>query len=424
MIALFFLLLFFIISVPIFAALGGAALMSTAFFSNIPLIVIPQRMLYSVDSSTLMAGPFFALSGILISRGNLAYRLTDFFKTMFCFLPGGLAIAAAVATAVFGALSGSAVACMMAMGSIMIPALVNAGYNKGFSVGLLTTVTTTDVLIPPSVPMIVYCVVADLSVARLFMAGFVPGFFIILFVCVYSYIYAVKMHYPTESFSWSRLWLSFKRCVFALLFPVVVLGSIYGGICTATEASAVSVFYAFFVEYFIYKSYPIRELKSILITTSLLVGAIFIIIAMGSVLASYWTLEQVPALLAQYISRVIHDRWIFILLVNIFLLIVGGTMDEISAILILVPLFSIAIEQYAISPYHFAIIFLANMNIGLITPPVALSLTTAAAITKLPMMTIFRYCLPFLLIFLLCVLSFSYWGNLILWPVEMLMGPE
>ncbi|MHA1687694.1 MAG: TRAP transporter large permease, partial [Candidatus Heimdallarchaeaceae archaeon] len=409
--ATLFLLFFLVLSTPVFVAIGTAAILSTIFFSDIPLIMVSQRMFYSVDSVILMAGPFFTLSGIIITRGRLAKQLVEFFKALFCFIPGGLAIATVVTCAAFGAITGSAVASMMAIGSIMIPVLKNAGYEESFSAGFIAPSSTLGVLIPPSVPMIVYCAVADLSVGRLFAAGFAPGLLITFLLSISILILAVKKDFPTEPFSFRRVWRTFIGSLWAISFPILVLGVIYTGICTPTEASAIAVFYAFFIEYVIYKSFPIKELKSILIDTSLLVGAIFIIIASASVLASYWTLEQIPEMLAQKVTSFITQPWVFILTVNILLLIVGCLMDEISAILILVPLLSVLLEKYGINPYHFAIIFLINMNIGFVTPPVGLNLLTAAIITDIPLMKIARKSIYFLFVLLIGLIIVSYWES-------------
>jgi C4-dicarboxylate transporter DctM subunit len=381
-------------------------------------------MFYSVDSIILMAGPFFTLSGIIITRGRLATQLVDFFKAVFCFIPGGLGIAAVFTCAAFGAITGSAVAAMMAVGSIMIPALINAGDEDGYAAGLVASSSTLGVLIPPSVPMIVYCSVADLSVGRLFAAGFAPGLLITFLLALYIYFSALKKGSQTEPFSFKRALISFRKNLWALSFPFVVLGSIYAGICTPTESAAIAVFYAFFIEYVINHSFSIRELKQILIDTGLLVGAIFIIIASASVLASYWTLEQIPYQVAEYVTDLIQSKWVFILLVNFLLLVIGCLMDEISAILILVPLLSVLIEKYSINPYHFAIIFVVNMNIGFITPPVGLNLLTAGIMTGIPVMKIARHALAFLIVLLLGLLIISYWESFILWPVHLLMGME
>jgi C4-dicarboxylate transporter DctM subunit len=418
------LLLFIILftSAPIFVAIGGTALISTTLFSNIPSIMIPQRMLYSIDSITLMAGPFFALSGMIITRGKLASKLVEFFKALFSPVPGGLAVASVMSCAAFGAITGSAVAALMAIGSIMIPALVKAGYEEGFSASLLTTASTLAVLIPPSVPMIVYCAVADLSVARLFASGIVPGIFISMLLSSYVIFYAIRRRFPTESFSFQGFLKTFKGCIWAISFPIVVLGTIYTGICTPTESSAIAVFYSFFIEYFIYKSFSIKELKGILIDTSMLVGAIFIIISVASVLASYWTLEQIPEMIAQRVTELIQQRWLFLIVVNLLLIIAGCLLDEISAILILVPLLSVLIGKFEIDPYHFAIIFVVNMNIGFVTPPVGLCLTTAAILTNIPIMKIVKAAIPVLLVLLLGLCVITFWESLTLLPVNLLMG--
>lgn len=383
--------------------------------------MVPQRMFYSLDSVPLMAGPFFVLAGAIMVKGKTAEYLIGFVKEIVCFIPGGLGVAAVVACGIFGAISGSANAALIAIGTILVPAIKETYKDDYLSVGLITVSSTVAIIIPPSIPMIIYAALAELSIGRLFLGGFGPGVLIVILLSIYAYIYGVKKNLPTTQISRFKIWTSFKKATWALSLPVIVLGSIYTGVATPTEAAVISVFYSLFIEICIYREMKLKDLKNILIDSAFFCGAIFIIVASASAMASYLIVEQIPLQIAQAVFQVIKSKFLFLLFVNVFLLIIGCLMDIISATLIFVPLFMKFAEIYQINPYHFALIFLVNMDIGYYTPPVGLNIFVASMLFKMPVMKVVKYGFPAFLVMLVALALVTYFPDVTLYLIRLLM---
>ena len=400
---------FLLLGVPIAVILGLTTMISIMFFSNTPLHIITQQLFNALDKFVLLAIPFFILAGAIMTRGGIARKLIAFVNAMVGWFPGGLAMAGILACIFFAAISGSSPATVVAIGSIMIPALIKAGYGEKFSLGLITVSGSLGIVIPPSIPMILYCLVMNVSVAELFMAGIIPGLFIGLALMVYTYFIARKNNWRIETqASLSELVRTFREGIWALLLPFIVLGGIYTGVFTPTEAAAVSVIYALLVEMFIYKEFGWGDITKICQDAAVLSACLLFILSTAMTFIWLLTAEQIPHQLADIIIQHIHSPWMFLLTVNILFLILGCFMDDVSAMLILAPLFLETLNRYGIDLVHFGIIMVLNIQMGMLTPPFGLNLFVASGITKQPIIKIAMGVVPFLFIMLACLMLVTY----------------
>lgn len=398
-----------LLGVPIAVILGVSTMISLVFFSSTPLHIITQQLFNALDKFVLLAIPFFILAGAIMTRGGIAKKLIAFVNALVGWFPGGLAMAGILACIFFAAISGSSPATVVAIGSIMIPALIKAGYGEKFSLGLITVSGSLGIVIPPSIPMILYCLVMNVSVAELFMAGVVPGLLIGLALMVYTYVIAKKNNWRIETkASLSELVRTAREGIWALALPFVVLGGIYTGVFTPTEAAAVSVVYALLVELFIYKEFGWSDITEICQDAAILSACLLFILSCAMTFIWLLTAEQIPHQLADIIIQHIHSPWMFLLTVNILFLILGCFMDDVSAMLILAPLFLETLNRYGIDLVHFGIVMVLNIQMGMLTPPFGLNLFVASGITKQPIMKIAAGVMPFLLIMLICLMLVTY----------------
>ncbi len=403
----FALLLF--LGVPIAVILGITTLVSLVFFSSTPLTIITQQLFNALDQFVLLAIPFFILAGAVMTRGGIARRLIAFVNALVGWFPGGLAMAGILACIFFAAISGSSPATVVAIGSIMIPALVKAGYGEKFSLGLITVSGSLGIVIPPSIPMILYCLVMNVSVAEIFMAGVMPGLLIGFCLMVYTFFVAKKKNWRIEQkASLSLLIQTGKDGIWALLLPFIVLGGIYSGVFTPTEAAAVSVVYALFVEMVIYREFGLKDLTGVCQEAAILSACLLFILSCAMTFIWLLTAEQVPHQLADIIILYIDSPWMFLLTVNILFLILGCFMDDVSAMLVLAPLFLETLNRYGIDLVHFGIVMVLNIQMGMLTPPFGLNLFVASGITKEPIIKIARGVAPFLVIMLACLMLVTY----------------
>ena len=397
------------LGVPIAVILGATTLVSLVLFSSTPLTIITQQLFNALDQFVLLAIPFFILAGAVMTRGGIARRLVAFVNAMVGWFPGGLAMAGILACIFFAAISGSSPATVVAIGSIMIPALVKAGYGEKFSLGLITVSGSLGIVIPPSIPMILYCLVMNVSVSEIFMAGVMPGLLIGFALMVYTFFVAKKHNWRiAQKASLSRLIQTGKEGVWALALPFIVLGGIYSGVFTPTEAAAVSVVYALFVEMVIYKEFGPGDLTAVCQEAAVLSACLLFILSCAMTFIWLLTAEQVPHQLADIIFRYIDSPWMFLLTVNILFLILGCFMDDVSAMLILAPLFLETLNRYGIDLVHFGIVMVLNIQMGMLTPPFGLNLFVASGITKQPIIKIARGVAPFLVIMLACLMLVTY----------------
>ena len=397
------------LGVPIAVILGITTLVCLVFFTSTPLHIITQQLFNALDKFVLLAIPFFILAGAIMTRGGIARKLVAFVNALVGWFPGGLAMAGILACIFFAAISGSSPATVVAIGSIMIPALIKAGYGEKFSLGLITVSGSLGIVIPPSIPMILYCLVMNVSVTEIFMAGILPGLLIGFALMVYTFFIAKKHNWRVETqMSLSDIVRTAKEGIWALILPFIVLGGIYSGVFTPTEAAAVSVVYALFIEIFIYKEFKIRDITGVCREAAVLSACLLFILSTAMTFIWLLTAEQIPHQLADIIIEHINSPWMFLLTVNILFLVLGCFMDDVSAMLILAPIFLETLNRYGIDLVHFGIVMVLNIQMGMLTPPFGLNLFVASGITKAPLIKIARGVVPFLGIMLICLMLVTY----------------
>ncbi len=400
---------FLVTGTPIAIALAATVLVALVLFTQVPLLVVVQQMFNSADSFALMAIPLFVLSGNIMTAGGLSKKLirvaTDFFGP----LPGGLAIAATASCAFFAAISGSSPATVAAIGSIMIPALMRAKYDEKFSVGIVTAAGSLGILIPPSIPMVVYCLATGEPIGRLFLAGVVPGVVLAAIFAVQCYVAGKRQKFErAKRPSLREMGLSLKDGGWGLAMPLIVLGGIYAGVFTPTEAAAVAVIYAAFVGTVIYKDIKLRDYPRIITDSAAVAAMIMFIITAASAFSWFLTSQQIPQNVATWMGGTFTQPWMFLLAVNVLLLVVGCIMEPNSAILVLAPLFFPVVQRLGIDPIHFGIVVIVNLELGMLTPPLGLNLFVASGMTKLPLDRVVRAAVPFMVSMLVYLIVVTY----------------
>ncbi|MGQ7959918.1 C4-dicarboxylate TRAP transporter large permease protein DctM [Pseudomonas sp. SP16.1] len=407
---LFFLLfLLMFIGVPIAASLGLAGSVTIMLFSPDSVRSLAIKLFETSEHYTLLAIPFFLLSGAFMTTGGVAKRLIDFANACVGHIRGGLAIGAVLACMLFAALSGSSPATVAAVGSIAIAGMVRSGYPQAFGAGIVCNAGTLGILIPPSIVMVVYAAATEQSVGKLFMAGVIPGVMLGVALMVAIYIVARVKKLPALPRASLREWLrSAREAIWGLLLMVIILGGIYSGMFTPTEAAAVAAVYAGFVALFVYKDLRVRECPKVLLESGKLTIMLMFIIANAMLFAHVLTTEQIPQQITAWVVELGLQPWQFLLVVNIVLLIAGAFMEPSAIILILAPiLFPIAV-QLGIDPIHLGIIMVVNMEIGLITPPVGLNLFVTSAVTGMPLTSVIRAALPWLMMLIGFLMVITY----------------
>ena len=424
-IATLFILLFalMLFGVPVAVALGATTLLTSFFFTDMDLMGIPSKIFDGLNKYTLMAIPMFILAGALLSRGSSATRIIEFAKTLVGHLPGGLPIAAILASIIFAAVSGSSPATVAAIGSVMYGAIKQAGYNEQFAIGTIATSGTLGILIPPSIVFIVYGVTADESIGKLFMAGVIPGLMIGAMMMIATYFLAKKSGYVGgKRASFKEQFIAFKNAFWALMIIVIVIGGIYGGIFTPTEAGAFSVMYAFFISVYVYKDTKYKDLYKIILDSAQTSSMIFFIIANAMLFAHFLTDEQIPQHITQMILEANVGPLMFLLIVNILLLFMGQFMEPSSVVMITVPLLLPIGVALGIDPIHLGVIMVVNMEIGMITPPVGLNLFVASGITGLSLKEVIVASLPMTGILLIGLMLVTYIPVISLWLPNLMFG--
>lgn len=392
--------------VPIAFSMGLACIVVALFSPSLTLTFIGQGLVTATDSFALMAIPFFVLAGDLMGKGGISRRLFDFINVFVGRIYGGTAIAAVITCMFFAAISGSGPATVAAVGGMMIPMMIKEGYDRRFTTTLLATAGALGIIIPPSIPLVLFGIGSGTSIGDLFKGGMIPGIFIGICLCIYVYLHSKKMGYRgnQEPFSFGRLWSSFKEAIWAILVPVIILGGIYGGIFTPTEAAVVAVFYSLFVSMFVYKEVKVSDLFPILRDAAGSAATILIVIGTATTFGTIMSLERVPEAIAAGMLAISSNPIIITLLIIVLLLIVGMFMDTSAAVVIFTPiLFPIAMKV-GIDPVHFGIIMIVSLAIGFITPPVGVNLFVAMNIAKTTMVEIFPYIIPFILVCLIALL--------------------
>lgn len=412
--ALLFILMF--MGMPVAVALGLSSITSILLFANDSLASLVLKMYETSEHFTLMAIPFFILAGSFMTTGGVARRMIRFANACVGHLHGGLAIASVLACVLFAAVSGSSPATVVAVGSIVIAGMVRAGYSESFAAGVVCNAGTLGILIPPSIVLVVYGAATETSVGRLFMAGVVPGVGLGLMLMVAIYIIARIKDMPRQPrASLREVVVAGRDSIWGLLLVVIILGGIYGGIFTPTEAAAVSAVYAFLIAVFVYRDISFNHVPEVLIDAAKITVMLMFIIANAMLFAHVLTTERIPQLIAEQIVAMDMAPWQFLIVVNILLLIAGAFMEPTAIILILAPiLFPIAM-QLGIDPVHLGVLIVVNMEIGMITPPIGLNLFVTTGITNLTLGQVMRAATPWLSLLLIYLILITYIPAISLW---------
>lgn len=404
-------------TVPVGITLGIVAILPNLVdpsFAAAPQLIL-RSMIGGVDSFPILAVPMFILSGILMAKGGISKKLFNVFSYFIGNKTAGLPIAAIITCLFYGAISGSGPATVAAVGSMTIPLLIELGYDKVFVTALVAVAGGLGVIIPPSIPFIFYGMSSGTSVGDLFIAGIIPGLLIGGCLMVYSYYYCrtrgedkEKLHAHWMDVRKEGFFKLFKDSFWALLTPVIILGSIYSGIASPTEAATISVFYALFICLFVYKSISFKDVPKVFKESVRTYAPILFIISAAIGFARVLTLMQVPQLVAEAISSTFHGKIAVLLIINLFLLIVGMVMDTTPAILILTPILLPIIVAIGVNPVHFGVIMVVNLAIGFVTPPVGINLFVASSLTKIPVMDIAKKAVPFIIAFLIALVFITF----------------
>jgi C4-dicarboxylate transporter DctM subunit len=418
---LFFTLL--VIGAPIAIALGASTFLTLVLTTPTSPVEIAGMIFEKIDSYSLMAIPMFILAGNLLSKGSSAQRIIDFAKSVVGHLPGGLPMAAIFASIIFAAVSGSSPATVVAIGSIMFGAIESAGYPKRYAIGTVATAGSLGILIPPSIVLIVYGVTAEVSIGKLFMAGVIPGIMIGIMMMIVTYVGAIRLGFKrTQPQPFTIRFAKMKDASWALMTIVIVIGGIYGGIFTPTEAAAVAAVWAFFVSMFIYKDIKWSELYKTFLDAGKTSAMIMFIIANAMIFAHFLTLENVPHLITQALIEAHVGPILFLMFVNLLLFFAGDFMEPSAIIMIMVPLLLPVAKALGIDPIHFGIIVTINMELGMITPPVGLNLFVTSGITGVSLKDVIVYSLPWAMAILVGLIIITYVPAISLWLPHIIYG--
>ncbi|MBC9927995.1 MULTISPECIES: TRAP transporter large permease [unclassified Leucobacter] len=416
-------LILLLLGMPIAFALGISAVLTVIVTEVIPVTYLTQTMFGAVDSYPLLAVPLFVLSGVIMEYGGLSRRLIDVAKAFVGHITGGLAAVSLLATAVFAMLSGSGPATVAAIGGIMIPAMIREGYGKPYSAAVLATAGGVGIVIPPSIPLVVYGITTSTSIGDLFLAGFVPGLIIVALLYLVSRHFAKKNGYGLNvpKAPWSVRWRALWDAKWTLLMPIVVLGGIYGGIFTPTEAAGIAVAYSVVLT-LAYRETKLRQIPEMLKSTLLISGMILVIIATASTYARILTVERVPTLIADFLSTLAVPFWIVLLVIVVLLLFVGMFMETLAGIILLAPILVPVVTEMGMDPVHFGIVMILASMIGFATPPVGDNLNVASAISGLSIEKVSVAALPFVAVLIAFLIVVAFVPQITLFLPELLKG--
>jgi tripartite ATP-independent transporter DctM subunit len=408
-------ILFMLIGVPVFVVICGLALY-LLFAGGIDLSAIIIEMHRMATTPLLVAIPLFTFAGYLLSESGAPKRLIRFSNAVLGWLPGGLSVIALVTCAVFTALTGATGLTIIALGGILLPAMTRAKYPEVFSLGLLTTSGTLGLLFPPSLPLIIYAIVAKVRIDQLFIAGILPGIFLVVLLSAFGITRAVQAKVPKTRFQISEVFGALKEAIWELPLPIVVLGGIYSGKFAVSEAAAITAVYVLIVEIIIYRDIRWQDLLEIMKKSMVLVGAVLIILGAAMGLTNYLIDAEIPMQMLDFFKTHIESKTLFLIVLNLFLLAVGCTMGIFSALVVVIPLLSPIALAYGIDPIHLGIIFLANLEIGASIPPLGINLFIASIRFERPVLRLYVASLPFIAILLIALALITYipWMSLVL----------
>jgi C4-dicarboxylate transporter DctM subunit len=415
--ALFLLLaLFLVLGIPVAVALGLSSLLTIIFFAQDSLASLALKLFETSEQFTLLSIPFFILGGTFMTTGGVAKRMIRFANACIGHLRGGLAMASVLACMLFAAVSGSSPATVVAVGSIVIAGMVRAGYTQGFATGVICNAGTLGILIPPSIVMVVYGAATETSVGQLFMAGVVPGIVLGIMLMIGIYVRARHLDIPRQPRAQLRdILVSGRESLWGLMLVVIILGGIYGGVFTPTEAAAVAAVYAFLIAVFVYRDIGMKDVPRVLVDSGKVTVMLMFIIANALLFAHVLTTERIPQSIAETIVGWGMPPWQFLVIVNLLLLVAGMFMEPTGIILIMAPILFPIAARLGIDPVHLGIIMVVNLEIGMVTPPVGLNLFVASGITGMSIGQVVRAALPWSLILLAFLVIVTYVPMLSLW---------
>ncbi len=398
-----------LLGVPIAVSLGFASITTLLLFSDQSLVSLAQKFSHTMQVYPLLAVPFFILAGTLMTSGGVAKRMIEFANALVGHMHGGLAMASVLACMLFAAVSGSSPATVVAIGSIVIAGMVNMGYTRKFAAGVICNAGTLGILIPPSIVMVVYAAATETSTGALFIAGVLPGILLASVMMLAIYLIARLRKIPRQPWhGWGQVWVTGRRAIWGMSLVFIILGGIYSGAFTPTEAAAVSAVYALIIALYVHRDIGWKELPKAFVESAKITAMLMFIIANAYLFAFVLTTEQIPQLASQTIIGMGLPPWAFLLVVNVLLLIAGNFMEPSSVILILAPIvFPIAMSM-GIDPVHLGIIMVVNLEIGMVTPPVGLNLFVTAGVARMPIEQVIMAALPWLLILLSVLIIVTY----------------
>lgn len=411
------------IGLPIAMALGLSSILTILFFEQDSLASLALKFFQTMEQFTLLAIPFFILAGNFLTTGGVAKRMINFAVATVGHLPGGLAIASVLACMLFAAVSGSSPATVVAVGSIVIAGMVRVGYTQSFATGVIVNAGTLGILIPPSIVMVVYAAATESSVGRLFMAGVIPGILLGTALMVAIYVAARIKKLPRQpKVPWGERLALFREAMWGLLLIFIVMGGIYGGVFTPTEAAAVAAVYAFVAAVFIYRDLKLVDVPRVLLDSGRVSVMLMFIICNAFLFGHVLTTAQIPQDIARMIVEANMAPWHFLLILNVILLVAGNFMDPTAIVLITAPIFFPTAMKLGIDPIHLGIVYVVNMEIGLVTPPVGLNLFVASGITKMPLMEVVRASVGWLMVLLGFLVVITYIPEISTYLPNLLFG--
>lgn len=410
-----------LLGAPLFIIIAAIALVSF-HASGIDIMAVIIELYRLTASPTLIAIPLFTFAGYMLAESNAPQRLVGVARSLFGWMPGGLAVVALFSCAFFTAFTGASGVTIVALGGILMPIMLKENYTKKFSLGLMTSSGSLGLLFPPSLPIILYGFVAGVSVDQMFLAGLIPGLLLIGLLAIYNAYKGLEFGVERTPFSVRNVFLSTRNAAWELPLPFIILVGIYGGFFTVTEAAAMTAFYVLVVEVLVYRDIKLRKLPAVMRESMVLVGAILVILGAALGLTNYLIDEQIPSQIFSFIEQYVDNKIVFLILLNVFLLLVGATMDIFSAIIVVVPLILPIAQEFDIHPVHLGIIFLANLEIGYFTPPVGINLFISSYRFKETVIQLYKAAFPFLIIYLIALLIITYVPQLSLFLVNLFGG--
>ena len=412
-----------LLGLPIFLVLLTAVTVALVFYMNIPWAALHQNLFGSLNASALLAIPYFIYAGELMGRGSVAKRLVDFVQGFCGSVRGSLGVTTVGTATIFGAISGISAAAVATIGKVMVPAMRKAGYPEHFAVGLVTAVGAIDIIIPPSIPMIVYGAAAEESVPRLYAAGILPGLLIACLLAAYVIFASWRGGFGVgEPFRIDGLLRGFRRGIWALGAPFIILGGIYGGVFSPTESAAVACVYAAFVTRFVFHELTWRDILNAGCATAIFTAQILVIVSCASVFAWVLTINQIPAAMVALLQQFGVSSWMLLLSINVLLLIVGCFLDPLSSILLLTPLLIPMVKAVGIDTVHFGIVFTVNLAIGLFHPPFGINIFVAQSVLGIELSVIYRGIIPFVVLYLIALALITYIPDISLFSMYLLTG--